>query len=772
MKLVYESVKEPAKACLLALQYAGIPAKKLLEPVPIVTLELGDTDKSGNPVELMGEFSITRYIMKQCSWTIPDNMHLDEWVLYHMKPLVTNTPKSQIKTSQELLSAIEFLEQQVSDQYIAGEKPGSTDVLSFAYLYSYFSGNPWMIKTFPKLANSYKKIGEVYATVQEELGEKVKAPVKVGKNVEEYAPHATITRDKSIKVLPETGKRNILITSALPYVNNIPHLGNIIGCVLSADVYSRYCRLRGYNSIYVCGTDEYGTATETKAIQEGLTPKEICDKYHEIHKKVYEWFDIDFDIFGRTTTPQQTEIAQKIFLSLHKNGELLENDVEQSFCEKCSRFLADRFVLGTCPSCTYADARGDQCDKCGKLLNPEELLDSKCFLCGTGPKIKTSRHVFINLPQISSRLEAWVSRSSSESGWSSNCIKTTLAMIRDGLKPRCITRDLKWGTPVPLPEFSDKVFYVWFDAPIGYLSITANYTPEWEKWWKNPAEVELIQFMGKDNILFHTVIFPCSLIGSGDDWTLLKNISSTEYLNYEDGKFSKSNGVGVFGDNAIETGIPVEIYRYYLLSNRPETSDTVFKWSDLADKNNNELLPNLGNLFNRLLKFLAKNKLKIEPPGELSDTDIGSLENIYVVFLRYCDDMEALRLKNALKTAMEVSTLGNKYFQDSEFWTLEKKNPERFKTVLCVASNIARLVALLLEPFMPSLSAKVYAQFGIQRTLREEKLIEEIFVAGTYKVLTTLILPGTAVTNPLPIFKAITPDQVSSLKSKYAGKNN
>ena len=265
-----------------------------------------------------------------------------------------------------------------------------------------------MVKTFPKLANSYKKIGEVYTLVQEEIGEKVKAPAKVGKAVEEFAPHATIVRDKSVKILPEAGKRNILITSALPYVNNVPHLGNIIGCVLSADVFSRYCRLRGYNSIYVCGTDEYGTATETKAIQEGLTPQQICDKYHQVHKTIYDWFGIDFDIFGRTTTPLQTEIAQNIFLKLHEKHETLENDVDQSFCESCNRFLADRFVLGTCPSCSYTNARGDQCDSCGKLLNPEELIDAKCFLCSTSPKIKTSRHVFINLPNIKDRLENWV----------------------------------------------------------------------------------------------------------------------------------------------------------------------------------------------------------------------------------------------------------------------------------------------------------------------------------------------------------------------------
>ena len=771
MKLVYESVKEPVRACLLSAQYAGIEVKQELRQVPLVTLEIGDNDRNGNQIELLGELSIVRYLMKQCSWPSPDNLHLDEWVLYHLKPLVAATPKSQIKTSTALLDSISSLENQIQLKFLGGANPSSTDILSFAFLYQYFSGNAWMVKNFPKISESYKEILTPYSKVQESLGEKVKAPIKVGKEVIQYAPHCTIQRDKSHIILPEAGKRNILITSALPYVNNVPHLGNIIGCVLSADVYSRFCRLRGYNSIYICGTDEYGTATETKAIQEGLTPQQICDKYNKIHKEIYDLFDIDFDYFGRTTTEKQTEIASQIFLNLHKSGELLENDVEQCYCVKCSKFLADRFVLGTCPGCGYIDARGDQCDKCGKLLNPEELVDAKCFICSSTPEIRTSRHIFLNLPKIQDRLINWVN-STSAGNWSSNCIKTTQAWIRDGLKPRCITRDLKWGTPVPLAEFSNKVFYVWFDAPIGYISITANYTEHWEKWWKNPENVDLIQFMGKDNIPFHTVIFPSSLIGSGENWTLLKNISSTEYLNYEDGKFSKSRGTGVFGDNVVETGIPIEIFRYYLLSNRPENSDTVFKWSDLAEKNNNELLPNLGNLFNRLLKFLAKRGKPLENFRELDDIDRSTLDTIFDQVKKYLSEMEEIKIKSALKTAMDVSMLVNKYFQDSEFWGLEKKNPGKFLTVINVACNLLRLVALLVEPFMPSISAKVYVQLGIVRDLREERLLEHLANGKDSTVILDLLKPGMVVSNPLPIFREINNEQVNLLKTKFAGKSN
>ena len=348
--------------------------------------------------------------------------------------------------------------------------------------------------------------------------------------------------NKEQNIVPHPEKKNILITSALPYVNNVPHLGNIIGCVLSADVFARYSRLRGHNALFICGTDEYGTATETKALLEKVTPQEICDKYFKIHKEIYDWFDIDFDYFGRTTTSEQTKIAQDIFLKLHKRGLLSEDILEQPYCEGCKRFLADRFIEGTCPNptCKYEDARGDQCDKCGKLLDAADLIDPKCKICRTKPYIKQTTHIFLNLPEIKEDLNQWVKKSSLEGFWSSNSIQVTNGWIKQGLKKRCITRDLKWGTPVPLPGYEDKVFYVWFDAPIGYISITANYTKDWEKWWKNPDQVKLYQFMGKDNIPFHTVIFPSTLIGTKEPWSLLHHVSTTEYLNYETGKFSKS----------------------------------------------------------------------------------------------------------------------------------------------------------------------------------------------------------------------------------------
>ncbi|XP_076057123.1 methionyl-tRNA synthetase 1 [Oratosquilla oratoria] len=337
----------------------------------------------------------------------------------------------------------------------------------------------------------------------------------------------TIKQKKTTPVLPVPGERNILITSALPYVNNVPHLGNIIGSVLSADCFARFCRMEGCNTVYICGTDEYGTATETKALAEGLTPQEICNKYHAIHADIYKWFNIKFDYFGRTTTEEQTQITQDIFCKLEKNNKICRDSVDQLYCANCDRFLADRFVEGICPhpGCRYEDARGDQCDKCGKLINATDLREPRCKICNKKPEIKTSKHLFLDLPKIENKLKDWISKTSGS--WSSNAGVICNTWIRDGLKPRCITRDLKWGTPVPLEGYKDKVFYVWFDAPIGYVSMTAKYTKDWERWWKNPDEVEYYEFMAKDNVPFHSVVFPSCQLGTEENWTMVKHLMAT-----------------------------------------------------------------------------------------------------------------------------------------------------------------------------------------------------------------------------------------------------
>ena len=570
--------------------------------------------------------------------------------------------------------------------------------------------------------------------------------------------------------LPIAGQRNILITSALPYVNNVPHLGNIIGCVLSADVYARFCRSRKYNCIYVCGTDEYGTATETKALEENLTCQEICDKYHAIHRGIYEWFDISFDKFGRTPTRSQTAIGHEMFLELQNNNRLVEQTMEQLYSEPLQKFLADRYVVGTCPKCKYEDARGDQCDNCGSLLNPTELINPKCKLSGTTPIVKQTKHIFLDLPALSEDLQNYITSASALGGWSQNCVQVTKAWMDQGLKVRCITRDLKWGTPVPMAGYEDKVFYVWFDAPIGYVSITAGYCGEdWRAWWL-PAEyysnskeessvpdVELVQFMGKDNVPFHTVIFPASQLGTGRKWTMMRNISVTEYLNYEDGKFSKSRGVGVFGNDAKDTGIEVEVWRYYLLAIRPEVADSAFQWDDFAAKNNADLNDNLGNFINRTLKFVHA-RFEGAVPGVAPDAGgaetIAALgEKVSALVSQYIEAMEGQKMKAALQAAMNVSRAGNGFFQETEIWKTVKEDRTTAAAYISACVGIVAIAASLLQPFMPSFTAKCLEQLGMEEHLAlTDDLVRKV------KNIANIVPAGHKLDSkePTPLFRKIT----------------
>jgi len=565
-------------------------------------------------------------------------------------------------------------------------------------------------------------------------------------------------------ILPQAGERNILITSALPYVNNVPHLGNIIGCTLSGDVYSRFCRLRNYNSLYICGTDEYGTATETKALAEGLTPQQICDKYHKIHSEVYKWFNIEFDHFGRTTTEHQTKITQEIFWKVHKNGFILEDTVDQLQCQDCKRFLADRFVEGTCPYCKYEDARGDQCDACGKLINAIELIKPRCKQCGGSPQIQTSKHLFLDLPKVESSLKNWLKKSETggKDNWTPNARQITKSWVVEGLKPRCITRDLKWGTQVPLEGYTDKVFYVWFDAPIGYLSISANYTDKWEKWWKNPEQVNLVQFMAKDNVPFHTVVFPSSLIAANDNYVLLNDINATEYLNYEEDKFSKSRGVGVFGDQAKDTGIPADIFRFYLLFVRPESSDSAFQWADLITKNNSELLNNLGNFVNRALMFLKNSFNSTMPELKLNEEDYKLITHVDKELQEYVTHLDSIKLRDGLKFILNISRHGNQYIQANKPWVMVKgtdAEKERAGTVIGLATNVSALLCILIKPYMPAISSTLQQQLA----LADDKfVIPDNFV----QLLPTGHVSGT----PAPLFQKLEVAFGEEMKKRFAGK--
>jgi len=551
-------------------------------------------------------------------------------------------------------------------------------------------------------------------------------------------------------------KDRVLVTSALPYVNNVPHLGNLV-CVISADVYARYLRLKGENVIYVLGTDEHGTTTETRALKEGLTPREVCDKYAKIHKKIYDWFECSPDCWGRSSSKHNHELTKDIFLKLLRNGYIIESEVEQAYCEKCQRFLSDRYIFGVCPFCGYENARGDQCEKCGKLLEPKMLLQPRCEICSTTPVFKRSKHLFIDLPKIEPKLRKWIAKN--ESKWSLNARTMTHAWLKEGLQPRCITRDLKWGIPVPYKGYENKVFYSWFDAPIAYISITKENRTDWREWWLNPERVNLVQFMGKDNIPFHTILFPASLIGTGDNYTLMNEISVNEYLNYEGGMFSKSKHVGVFGDDAIDTGIKPDVYRYYIMVNRPEKTDTEFAWEDFMEKNNNELVANLGNLVYRTTSFVYRfmNGLAPNPKKPLPKYAQEFVKEWKAIVTKIDNALAKIELKRALRGVMELSKLGNRFFQEHQPWKGIKENPDEANTTIYLLINLVKDLAILVAPYLPATSC------GIQEQLRISGL--------SWASLCQLsIEPGHTISKPKILFEKIDKAKVEELKARFSGQ--
>lgn len=573
-----------------------------------------------------------------------------------------------------------------------------------------------------------------------------------------------------------------LVTAALPYVNNFPHLGNLIQ-VLSADVFARFCRLKGYETLYICGTDEYGTATETKAFEEHKTPKELCDFYHNIHADIYNWFNIAFDYFGRTSAPQQTEITQSIFEDLEKNGCITEHTIEQLYCPSCERFLADRYVLGSCPSCNYEDARGDQCEHCGKLLDPTDLQSPRCSVCGTAPELRSTSHLYINLPKIVPEYEKWMVKAAEDGRWSNNALQMTRGWLKEGLQERAITRDLKWGIPVPKKGFEKKVFYVWFDAPIGYISITKTLAEaagfDWKHWWLDQTDVELFQFIGKDNIPFHTVIFPCSLIGSGKNWTKLFHMSGTEYLNYEGGKFSKSKGIGVFGNDAKESGLPADMWRFYIFYNRPEKNDTQFTWKDFQERVNSELIGNLCNLVNRTATFIARYyDGKIPAPASNREDIKRIIENLrsaaQKTFGKIGELSDWADLRDSFHEVFALSSVANKAFQDGEPWKTRENDPELAGALLSELCYLIKDILILIHPFMPQYSSRAAEFFGIKiwsGTVFDENNPDFKKPAGEFLSWKNLgeRTGLKTVTNPVIIFKTLDDKTIGAYRERYSG---
>ena len=533
-----------------------------------------------------------------------------------------------------------------------------------------------------------------------------------------------------------------IVTSALPYVNNIPHLGNMV-CIISADIYARFLKITNKDVVSVIGTDEHGTTTETVALQKNLSPKQVVDHYYKIHKEIYEWFNCEFDCLGRTTFKENHEITQDIFLDLQKNDYITEKEDKQYFDEQTQKFLSDRFIEGTCPHCKFEDARGDQCDNCGKLLKPTELINPRSKLSGKKPILKKTKHLYIKLDELQPLVEEHFQKV--KDSWSDNAVQTTKSWLKEGLKPRAITRDLNWGIKVPKEGYENKVFYVWFDAPIGYISITKHFKKDWEEYWLK-EENKLIQFMGKDNIPFHSIMFPSFLIGTKKPYKLIDTLSANEYLNYEDKKFSKSRQIGVFADSAKDTGIPADIWRYYIIINRPEKTDTKFTWNDLQEKNNNELAANLGNLLNRTLAFTKKFlSSEIGTPNKEFDYDQDIKEIL--------EDYENIHLKDALKKIMHLSKKANGYFQEKEPWKLK----EGKDVVLANLINAIKDISILIYPVMPSIASQIQKQINYDN-LNIDGLKEK--------------LQNHKINNPKSLFDKIEDDKIEILKEQFGGKKN
>ncbi|MBQ8651990.1 MAG: methionine--tRNA ligase [Alistipes sp.] len=522
--------------------------------------------------------------------------------------------------------------------------------------------------------------------------------------------------------------KRYLVTSALPYANGPVHIGHLAGVYVPSDIYTRYLRLKGADVISICGSDEHGVPITIKARKEGVTPQDIVDRYHNLIKRSFEGLGISFDIYSRTTSPTHNKTASDFFRKLYDEGKFIEQSSEQYYDEEAKTFLADRYIVGTCPKCGNERAYGDQCEKCGSTLSPDELIDPHSAVSGSKPVKRETKHWYLPLNDYEQMLREWILEGHKE--WKSNVYGQCKSWLDGGLQPRAVSRDLDWGIPVPVEGAEGKVLYVWFDAPIGYISATKDLTPDWEKYWKD-EDTKLVHFIGKDNIVFHCIVFPSMLKAHGD-YILPENVPSNEFLNLEGDKISTSRNWAIWLHEYLEEFPGKEdVLRYVLCANAPETKDNDFTWKDFQARNNSELVAILGNFVNRALVLTQKYYNGVVPAcGELTDYDKETIAELQQIKAQLERNIENYHFREALKDAMNFARIGNKYLADTEPWKVVKTDPERVKTILNIALQITANTAIAIEPFMPFTAAKMISMLNVEKYSWEQMGQMDLVTAG------------------------------------------
>ena len=519
----------------------------------------------------------------------------------------------------------------------------------------------------------------------------------------------------------------VLVASAWPYVNYMPHLGTLVQ-VLSTDVAARYYRLKGEDVVMVSGSDEHGTPTEVEAVKAGISPKQLTDKNHAKIVELFKKWGFSYDNYTRTENPVHKEFVQKHLMRIYENGYIFTKETEMPYCEKCKRFLPDRFVEGKCPYCGYQPARGDQCDSCGRLLEPTFLLEPYCVICGSKPVIKKTKHWYLDLSQFAKELEDYIKNNRQ---LPANARNFSLNWIKEGLKPRAITRDVKWGIPAPFPEAEDKTIYVWVEAVLGYVSATIEHfrnrgKPEkWKEFWFN-KEAKTIFFVGKDNIPFHTIIFPALLLASKEGYVLPWNVSATEFLQFKGEKASKSLRRGIWIDEALEL-FPPDYWRYFLMATRPETKDTNFSWELFIEKVNADLNDSFGNFIHRTLTFInTQFNGSIPKPEALDEDDQKILNTLKEKVKTIAQKIEECHLQAAANDVISISRLGNQYLNEKEPWKLIKENRSKAAGILYITAQIVKALAIVSAPFIPSTAEKIWKTLNMPGNVHEQRWDEAL----------------------------------------------